>query len=584
MNQKLVKYERTQLLVMIVLSVTAPSRSAKADDSVDARKRLNADIEFLTFDAALEGRGLGRRGLDLAANYIGAQFGKCALNTAWYNGTPIQEFVCAATVNLGPNNRLALLGPPEDNGTREHIQLVLGLDYIPLAVGGSGSVESPLCFAGFGITDLARHYDDFGEIHVAGKTPIVFMGFDRHEMSEKLAKRVMTIKELNANAMIFVMNESYSRELVARYRRSWERRVESLFGQIKTFREMDSPTPREFDTQTRLIGSTMESINTYQERIKDCREHILSFESGGWDEVDPGYPIVRIRRSVIDRILESATGTDLMTLERQIDDDGKPRSRELPGWSLVGEVEVLREYTYAKNVIGVSEGVGSLADETIVVGAHYDASLTLANVPIPRRPPYDYPTFLGDSPVKTGPVSFVQGANDNASGVAVMLEVARSVAQLKQRPRRRIVFIAFAGEEIGMVGSRSYVSHPLFPNEKTVAMINLDMLGRLQNDRLVAIGAAPPGHFSQLLDNAKQQHGFQIDKSKVNSGGTSDQAPFHAKNIPTVWFSTGRDDTINSPKDRVERLNVDGMRRIAQLLTEFITALATDPKRPEFTK
>jgi Zn-dependent M28 family amino/carboxypeptidase len=175
------------------------------------------------------------------------------------------------------------------------------------------------------------------------------------------------------------------------------------------------------------------------------------------------------------------------------------------------------------------------------------------------------------------------GANDNASGVAVMLEIAHEMAQLQQSPRRRMVFIAFAGEELGMVGSKSYVHHPLFPIEKTVAMINLDMVGRLQDDGLVAIGASPPGYFSQLLDQINERHNFQIIKRPANPW-CEDQAPFHGKRIPTLYFATGEDESIHTPMDRADRININGMQRIARMLTEFLTALAVDAKRPEYVE
>ena len=164
-----------------------------------------------------------------------------------------------------------------------------------------------------------------------------------------------------------------------------------------------------------------------------------------------------------------------------------------------------------------------------------------------------------------------------------MMEVARGMANVKQNPRRRIVFIAFAGEELGSVGSKSYVHAPLFPLEKTVAMINFDMVGRLKNDKLTAIGASPPGHFSKLLDQINQRYGFKIKKAGVNPW-SDDPAAFHAKHIPTLWFATGPDEAINTPADRPQRLNFDGMQRVSQFARDFLAAIAVDAKRPEYTK
>ena len=132
-----------------------------------------------------------------------------------------------------------------------------------------------------------------------------------------------------------------------------------------------------------------------------------------------------------------------------------------------------------------------------------------------------------------------------------------------------------------MIGSKAYVRHPLFPLDKTVAMINLDMVGRLQNDTMNVFGAAPPGLFRNLLDQVGRQHRFQFNKLPVNSSA-EDQAPFHHKKVPTLYFATGPDDKIHTPYDRPDRLNVAGMQRICAMLTEFVTGLAANPKRPEY--
>src|SRR5262249_2252675 len=172
-------------------------------------------------------------------------------------------------------------------------------------------------------------------------------------------------------------------------------------------------------------------------------------------------------------------------------------------------------------------------------------------------------------------------ANDNASGAAVVLEVARRLAQAKQSPRRRVVFIAFSAEEVGYIGSKAYVRQPLFPLEKTVTMINLDMVGRLRDGQMNVFGAEPPGLFSDLLDQLSPRQPFKFSKLPVKRL-TLDQAAFDRHRVPTLYFATGPDEEMHLTGDRPDRLNYDGMRQIAEMLAEFITAVATHPNRPVF--
>lgn len=564
------------------------SGPASAEDSTSAQLRLNADIQYLTVDAAREGRSVGRRGLQMAAEYIGAKFGEGGLVTTSYGGTPFQEFIGAMIVKMGLHNNLTLVGPVDEAGTPKRTELVLGRDYIPLAIGGSGNLDCPLVFASYGRFDPEKQFDEYQGLDLAGKAPIMLMGFDRPDVCKiPYQERMAKPRDLKAGALILVRNASLTQKDLTVYQQEWEKSLQRLSKDLAAFKELSRPTPEQIESHMQQLGDATKNILVWQERQRDVRELQMGFDSVGWEEVDPGYPIVRFARSVFDRILKFSAGIGLCDLERRIDDENSPHSMALEGWSVTGDVEVRRHALEAKNVVAVLEGAGALADDTIVFGAHYDVLPEIPEAPMPCQPPHDYPTFLGESCegalVGSSPQAISQGANDNASGVVVLLEVARSMAKLKKSPRRRIVFIAFAGEELGMVGSKSYVRRPLFPIEKTVAMINIDMVGRLANDKLVAIGAAPPGHFGKLLDNTNEQYGFQIDKTVVNPW-SGDQAPFHAKRIPTIWLGTGPDETINTPEDRSERLNVNGMLRIASFLTEFLTSVATDDESPEFVE
>ena len=112
-------------------------------------------------------------------------------------------------------------------------------------------------------------------------------------------------------------------------------------------------------------------------------------------------------------------------------------------------------------------------------------------------------------------------------------------------------------------------------------MINLEMVGRLHEGRMNVFGAAPPGLFGDLLDQLGSRHPFKFSKLPVKHL-TLDQAAFHRQRVPTLCFATGPDEEMHLTGDRPDRLNYDGMRQISEMLAEFITRLATHPKRPEF--
>jgi len=251
----------------------------------------------------------------------------------------------------------------------------------------------------------------------------------------------------------------------------------------------------------------------------------------------------------------------------------------LAGWKIRGEVQVDRVESDAKNVIATREAQGPLADETVVLGAHYDhlgkgqigpgAPLLLQLAQVVER-------LRSGS---TQPMIY-HGADDNASGVAVLVEVARSIGGLREKPRRRIAFVAFAAEEAGLIGSDYFVVHPPFSIRKTVAMINLDMVGRLRNDKVTVGGAGSANRFGELLDQLNRGYGFQISKSPAGFG-PSDQLPFYAHQVPVMHFFTGLHSDYHRPTDLAERLNYAGMRRIAGLVTDLTLALANGESRPQ---
>jgi len=221
-----------------------------------------------------------------------------------------------------------------------------------------------------------------------------------------------------------------------------------------------------------------------------------------------------------------------------------------------------------KNVVGVVEGSGDLADETVIVGAHYDH--------VGRG---------GAGSRSPGSNEVHNGADDNASGTVALLELARRLAGARDanRPSRRLVFIAFTAEEVGLVGSARYTQEPLFPLEKTVAMFNLDMVGRLSENKLTVFGVQTAKQWEALL--ARQNEGIGLELALKPEGfGPSDHASFYAKQIPVLHFFTGTHADYHRPGDDWEKINIPGTQQIVDLVERLVLETARNPQRPEYVK
>jgi hypothetical protein len=219
------------------------------------------------------------------------------------------------------------------------------------------------------------------------------------------------------------------------------------------------------------------------------------------------------------------------------------------------------------NVVGVLEGRGGVANETIVIGAHYD--------------------HLGHGPFGSlAPAGLKHrihpGADDNASGVAVMLELARRFAARQAPPRRRLVFIAFSAEESGEIGSRYYASkQPLFPIRNTVAMINFDMVGRLRSDELGIAGNKSAGEFDALLAGAGNQFPLKLRLGGPEYPDDSDHGSFARIGVPILYFCTGSHEDRHTPADTADKINYPGMANVVDLCEAVLDRLLVLP-RPHF--
>lgn len=524
MKSSIRSFEFSVSTLLIFLSVTIADGSENRAQT-DSEERLAKSAEYLASDE-LGGRGLGSQGLELAAQYLAEQFTKIGLDTKRYQGTPFQTFYLGSRLELGSQNSLTIESP-----SRPAQVLTPRIDFIPLSLSSSGQFDLPLTFVGYGITAPHLNYDDYQGIDVTGHAVIVLRQepraadpnspFDGVETSDfgLISSKVVNAIKHGATAVLLVSNAA------------------SMKG------KPDSEEPQK----------------------KDQLMAFLVKSTAG----NRAIPVIHVLRTAIAPLFEVESTESLDDLETQIDATLKPLSCKLPKARIHGETSILRSGKPIKNVVAVLPGHGHLASEFIIVGAHYD--------------------HLGKggwaSLSSSSQKQIHNGADDNASGTSTLIEIAARLArQNKTQPlKRSLIFIAFTAEESGLVGSERYVRDPLVPLKQTVAMLNLDMVGRLRSDRLTVYGTGTATQFDELVDQLATRHKFDLNK-KAGGQGPSDHASFYEQGIPVLHFFTGLHKEYHRPEDDFQFLNIAGMRRISDFVVDAITEIANNQDRPKYVK
>ena len=175
------------------------------------------------------------------------------------------------------------------------------------------------------------------------------------------------------------------------------------------------------------------------------------------------------------------------------------------------------------------------------------------------------------------------GADDNASGTALLMHLAESLSRRPQKLARSVVFVAFTAEELGTHGSNYYVSHPPFPIDSTKAMLNLDMVGRMRDNRVTVAGVDTAKEFRTIVTTADQDIRTEIAFSPRSIGG-SDHLSFYNKNIPVLHFYTGSHEDYHRPTDDWEKLNIEGMLKVGDLVLAVLEKIASSKGPPSFVR
>ncbi len=398
--------------------------------------------------------------------------------------------------------------------------LALERDYLPLGFTESGDATVPLVFAGYGITAEEHKYDDYLHLDVKDKAVIVMT----HEPQENDEKSVFGGTSLTP------------------YSRVVDKAINARNHGAKAMILVTDPNPHSGDGDTLMKFGRL-----------DGPEH-------------SGILLIQATQAAVNQWL-SSTGKTLAALQAAIDAKLESQSQPVPGVELSLQLDVKRRTASVRNVVGILRGRDpKLREEAVIIGAHYDH------------------LGLGErnslAPSQAGKVH--PGADDNASGTAAMLEMARALSAQKGASKRTLIFMAFSAEEMGLLGSAQYVKAPAWPLEKTVAMVNLDMVGRPRDNKLNVGGVGSSPGFRAIIEQANQG-AFQIGYSQSGLG-SSDHQSFYLKSVPVIFFFSGLHSDYHKPTDLPERIQNGDHARVVEVAMRTARSLADLESRPQYVR
>ncbi len=433
----------------------------------------------------------------------------------------------------------------ESGGARK--TLTINQDFIPFSFSQDSTLDAPLVFAGYGITAPEYHYDDYQGADVKGKVVIVL----RHEPQENDEKSVFAGKQLT------VYSDILNKAMNARNRGA--------------------------------VGMIL--VNDVGNHLGEPDELVRFGTLAGPEDI--GVAVIQVATGVVNEWLKPS-GHTLDELRQAIDKDLSNHSFALdPAAHVAATVDVERIRKPVANVVGLLPGGDpTLARQAIVIGAHYDH------------------LGLGEqyslAPRQVGQIH--HGADDNASGTSGVLELADFFAHRPARPKHAIVFITFAGEELGLLGSNYYTGHPEFPLDRTIAMINMDMIGRVSKNRLYVGGTGTSPGFKKLVEDANQtlapptsgpeastveasghpgnsNQAQSFDLSYSASGyGASDQTSFTVHNIPVLFFFSGLHSDYHKPSDTWDKIDATAGARVLELVAGVTDSLDQLTEKPPYVR
>ncbi len=525
MSIKRLKMKRSAILILslcmfLTQSIYAQKKVEKGVKQITP-ELLKQYIDYLASDS-MKGRNTPSPELDRAADYIAKEF--AALGIKKVNGSYFQN-IPFCTKNLDVKN--CLLKISQGGNIKE---FNLKTDYTPFEATSNTSATGLIVFAGYGITALEYNYDDYKDIDVKGKIVIIM----KHEPGEKDAKSPFGgVQETKYSYLNSKMENAKNHGAVA-----------VLVVNDPLNHIMLTPQGYPWPSLSKFLPQ-------YNLPIELCKE-------------ETSIPFAQVGESVIKYIFGSVDS--LKNVQRRIDQSYTPQSYSISNSTCEIATKLVIQDIVAKNVVGIIEGKSAtLKDEIIVIGGHYDHIGFLAK----HKPGEDY---------------IFNGADDNASGTAGVMAIAKAFTSMKSNPKRSILFILFAGEEKGLHGSSYYCSTPLFPLNKTVAMLNLDMISRNGNDSIQIEGDAMNQDLAKIIKDENKSVGLKITPSSKDLFGRSDHYCFFKKDISVIGFTSGLHKDYHTVRDDPQSINSFKASQVSRLVFRTAWVIANEKKHYSIIK
>lgn len=481
---------------------------------------LKSHVRFLASDE-LEGRYPGTEGIAKAANYIEEQFRLIGVEPI--NGSYRQSFPVTIGYDINENNKVSFevvvpkIGVPPEKLKPMTRSWQVTTDWMPAHFSDDGTISGEMVFVGYGITAKDLNYDDYEGIDVKDK--IVILLTDTPDGDDP-------------NSKFAPYGKLRSKLINARER--------GAIGMI-------------------IVKINSDSANVFEPLIYEPAAR------------NSGMIAIQANRTSIAKFFPRES--NLLPTELEINKTKKPKSFPIPNAKVFITVELVNKNVMTDNIVGLIRGRNSgPTNHHFVIGAHYD------------HLGWGGPTSLHieRKNVYGGKIKEIhRGADDNASGVAGLIELART---FKENPTNRdILLISFSAEELGLKGSKFYVDNPLLPLEKLDFMINMDMIGRLRDNNLNVFGAGTSPIFNNLLDSLSIVDSIRITRSQ-GGFGPSDHSSFYNKNIPVLMFITGVHEDYHKPSDTWDKINYRGMVHVLRFIESMIRNIDGVPTKLPFVQ
>lgn len=475
-------------------------------------------IRYLASDA-LEGRDTPSAGLDSAAAYIAREFRNLGLAPV---GSSYFHDIGLARIDLGPVQQLSIITP---KGASLGFQL--RDDFVPLESIGDTTLSAPLVFAGYGLQLPELDYDDYQSVDVRGKIVVIMTHFPREASDTGVSSQVRKkMRDYNVNSKIQTARKMGAAGVIV---------VTDPLNHV-----LLKPRVGSWPALSRAANKPLPPLT--------FKSDLMNFPAvyGG------------------ERVIEALFGSvnDLKALQAGIDKNLKPHSFEMKGYSATIVTSVKIDPVKASNVIAIRPGVDArLKGQYVILGAHYD------HVGINRH-------------AEPGQDAIYNGADDNASGAAAVLAIAKSLVNSGLSPGRSLVFVLFAGEEAGLLGSRGMIKNPPFPIDSVAAMLNFDMVSRGGPDSLFLGGLSLSPELQKIAEQEIKGTGLRLVTSIRSDGlGGSDHAPFLRAGIPALHFFTGLHRDYHQVSDEFSRTDPQKAARVAQLGLRMALRIANMPEK-----